>query len=111
MDRVERKFDSGNNHFAARGVMSSIALAMMASEGREVIHHTNERIVDFLQERNAEGVVYAILEDLGNGFQHSTDYVDIHMRNGEQTGLSLESISKKMGRLIVVRAHTPNAIM
>lgn len=111
MDRVERKFDNGQNHFAARGALSSIALAFTASDGVEAIHHANERIIEFLKDRNAEGVVYAVREDLGNGFQDSTDYVNIHMRNGEQTGRSLEELSNRMGRLIVVRAYTPNAIM
>ena len=88
IDRVERKFNRGENHFAARGVMASIALALSDPEVRQdTLLDSNERIVRFLQDRDAVGEVYALREDLGSGAQDSTDYVRVTSRNGMDTGV------------------------
>lgn len=107
IDRVERKFDKGNNHFMARGIMAKVALAMTVPDDREIIQQTNNRITDFLQSRNAEGIVYAVRQDLGNGLQDSTDYVGIYARNGERTSLEAPDFTGRFGRFIIVRVQTP----
>lgn len=85
--RVEQKFNGGENHFAARGVLASIALGLADAEVRQdTLLDSNERIVRFLQSRDAEGEVYALRADLGNGDQDSTDYVRVTNRNGVDTG-------------------------
>jgi hypothetical protein len=94
ISRVEKKFEKGENHFVARGVMASIALALSDPGVRQdILLDSNERIVRFLQDRDAAGEVYALREDLGNGAQDSTDYVRVTSRNGVNTNVSRNETS------------------
>ena len=100
--RVERKFDRGANLFRARGAMASIALVFFENE-REIIIDANAGIVELLKERNAEGEVYAVREDLGNGYQDSTDFVRVTSRDGVPTYML-----RTHNDGIVIRASTGN---
>jgi len=104
LNRVERKFNSGENHFAARGILASIALGLVDTEVRhDTLLDTNERIVRFLRDHQAEGVVYAVRQDLGNGDQDSTDFVHVKVRDGIETGVGR---SKSDNETVIIRADT-----
>lgn len=104
--RVERKLDNGENSFAARGVMASLALALSSLDEKAIISQTNQRIVELMESRKAEGAVYAERIDLGNGEQDTTDYVFVAKRNDTKTGVpDFRSIGRAGGK-IVVRERT-----
>ncbi|MDB5180070.1 MAG: hypothetical protein JWN12_702 [Candidatus Saccharibacteria bacterium] len=103
VSRVEQKFDRGENHFTARGILATIAIGLMDPQPRQdILLDSNERIVRLLQERDAEGEVYALREDLGNGEQDTTDYVLVTNRNGIETGAER---ARMTGR-VILRATT-----
>ncbi|MFZ2126252.1 MAG: hypothetical protein WAV04_01955 [Candidatus Microsaccharimonas sp.] len=104
MTRVEHKFDKNENLFFARSLMARIALVFTPNEG-EIIADTNERIVRFLKDRHAEGVVYATREDLGNGKQDSTDFVMITSRDGQSTSIDI-AVGKETLEKMVIRTST-----
>lgn len=84
VSRVERKFDKGNDLFVARGILSSAAIGF-SNEEFQIIGEANRRIVELLESKGAEGAVYAVREDYGNGDQDSTDYVLVASRDGRPT--------------------------
>lgn len=105
MTRVERKFEKGENFFRARGVMARIALVFTSDE-LEVIADTNERTVRFLDDKGAEGYVFAFRDDLGNGYEDSTDFVLVTSRDGHPTVLPPAHEHNINGHGIVIRAST-----
>jgi len=106
IDRAERKIHGGENHFAARGVLASIALALMVMDdtevGQTILLDTNKAIVDSLRRSGAEGEVYALREDFGSGKQDSTDYVLVTKRDGVETGAERGRTSG----VVILRATT-----
>lgn len=90
VNRVERKVDKEKNHFPAYGFMASAALFMTASKDVQLItDEVNEAIVDLLEERGFEGVVFDIPERSGQAVGDQADYggdmVFVAARNGEPT--------------------------
>lgn len=106
LSRVEKKLDQGKNFFAARSIMSTLALAMTSSNDRAAIQEVNERIIKLLESKKAEGAVYATREDLGNGEEDTTDYVYVAKRDGVNTGATHIFLEEQPGRTLVVRERT-----
>lgn len=95
IQRVEKKFENGENHFIARGVLASLALALTTdTEVRQnTLLDSYERSMRLLQEKNAEGAIYATRTDRGNGMQDGPDRLIITKRDGTDTGETLSSVS------------------
>jgi len=103
INRAEQKIQSGENHFAARGFLASIALALMDAEVRQnTLLDTNKAIMKSVHDSGAEGQVYAHREDLGSGQEDSTDYVLVTKRNGVETGAERGQTSG----VVILRATT-----
>lgn len=105
--RAERRFEGGKNHFMARSTMTSIAAFFMFSDYKplhDAFIRANEGIVSMLAAHDAEGEVYAVREDLGNGYQDSTDFVRVARRGGVAT-----NALRRPGQGVVVRAETPES--
>jgi len=104
VQRAERKFESGNDHFAARGILASIAILLSEPQVRDaILLDSNKGIVRMLEEKGAEGEVYAVRQDLGNGEQDSTDYVRVTSRDGMATHVPR---NREYGSEAVVRDST-----
>lgn len=95
--RAERKFDAGKDHFIARGILASLAIG----KDDDIRQASNEAIVSMLEQRGAEGEVYAVRDDLSNGPEDSTDFVRVTSRRGVPTGSE-----RRIGQSIVIRASS-----
>ena len=84
IERVERRFDSGENHFRARTVLADFALRG-AQDAKELIEDSNERIIRSLSSAGAEAVIYTITGDNGHGGHASAAYVCVTKRDGVET--------------------------
>lgn len=96
--RAEHRFTNGSNHFMARTALASMAPSFTfdSAESRDYAFvRANEGIVAMLQRNQAEGEVYAVREDLGNGKQDSTDFVRVTKRGGIATNADRRSTSQE----------------
>ena len=89
---VERRLDKGENVFPARPMMAAIAINIfMAGDERvEAEHAVNQATIDALRSHDAEGVVYTVLQDLGNGYEDSPHFVLVAARDGQPTNAQYE---------------------
>ncbi|MEO6110151.1 MAG: hypothetical protein ABIP50_04030 [Candidatus Saccharimonadales bacterium] len=106
VERAESKFEKGKNLFMARTMLSSIAASLTFSDYSSLNYafaRANEGIMSMLETHGAEGEVYAVREDLGNGYQDSTDFVRVTKR-----GEAATHAMRTPGQSIVIRALTPD---
>lgn len=102
--RAERRFSKGDDHFIARSFITSAFIIAMQRE-KNIIANANERIVRSFADLGAEAEVYAVETDLGNGREHSTDFVNVIARNGIRTGAQRTPLHSD-AESYVIRAST-----
>jgi len=100
IERVERRFDSGENHFRARTVLADLALRG-AQDAKELIEDSDERIIRSLSNAGAEAVIYYIVGDHGNGPQPTAEYVCVTKRDGVETLARMKPLSPGAGEAYV----------
>lgn len=100
IQRVEKKFENGENRFIARGALASLALALTTNtEVRDnTILDSYERSMRFLQDHDAEGAIYAVRSDRGNGLEDGPDKLVVTKRDGIETG---EVLDPRDGAVVV----------
>ncbi len=105
LERFERKFEKGENHFVALSVRAAFLL-LLRSDEFALRADINRDIIDSMLDHDATGAVYATRRDLGNGPQDSSDLVLITARQGESQ-LMTPPIFRGQDRL-VIREETPD---
>lgn len=85
LEHAERRFEQGRNHFRARSMAASFAL-LLSERSADVKADANQLIVDMLETRGAEGVIYTIRMGDGAETGDDSDYVLVTERDGGLTG-------------------------
>lgn len=103
---VARHLERGDDVFYARPLMASLAIALMTGERyHEAVNATTNAALSVLKSAEAEGEVYAIRQDLGNGLEDGRDRVHVTSRSGVLTNAPYGT-ENGLGRTPVVRART-----
>lgn len=103
---VERRLDRGEVVFAARPVLASLAIGLMTGEKyAEARQATADAAIAALEASKAEGELFAIRQDLGNGLEDSRDKIHVTRRDGAETN-ALYGTEDNPGLEPIIRART-----
>jgi len=103
---VEVRLERGEVVFPARPLLASLAIGLMTgdkyAEARQV---TADAAITALEASKAEGELFAIRQDLGNGLEDSRDKIHVTRRNGTETNARYGT-EDNPGLEPVIRART-----